>query len=57
MRALGWNLRGFGWLGRRTQLRNYMKKEKIDIICLQGTLKQVFSDQELQSLEVGDKFY
>jgi hypothetical protein len=34
-----------------------MKKEKIDIICLQETLKQDFADHELRSLEIGDRFH
>ncbi|XP_071683522.1 uncharacterized protein [Lolium perenne] len=57
MRALFWNIRGFGRRGRRTLLKDYLRLHKIDIVCLQETIKQDFSEQELRSLEVGDKFF
>jgi hypothetical protein len=34
-----------------------MKKEKIDIIFLQETMKHDFADHELRSLEIGDRFH
>jgi exonuclease III len=57
MRIMGWNMRGFGWRGRRTQLRDYLRKENIDVICLQETIKQSFTDQELKSIEPGETFH
>ena len=57
MRAMGWNSRGFARRGRQTQIRDYIRKERLDIILLQETMKQDFSDQELNSLESGDKFF
>ncbi|XP_071683742.1 uncharacterized protein [Lolium perenne] len=57
MRALFWNIRGFGRRGRRTLLKDYLRIHKIDLVCLQETIKQDFTDQELRSLEVGDKFF
>jgi endonuclease/exonuclease/phosphatase family metal-dependent hydrolase len=59
LRALAWNLRGFGRLGRRTQLRDFFlkKKEGIDIICLQETMKQSFDGHELRSLDIEDRFH
>jgi exonuclease III len=56
MRALFWNIRGFGVRGRRTLLKDYLRTHKIGIVCLQETIKQDFTDQELRSLEIGDKF-
>jgi exonuclease III len=51
---MNWNFRGFG---RRTQLKDYLRKEKIDIICLQETIKTEFTDQELRSIEPGETFH
>jgi exonuclease III len=56
MKALGWNFRGFGRSGRKTQLKEYIKKEKIDIIFLQETMRQDFTDQELRNLVEGEQF-
>jgi exonuclease III len=38
-------------------LKDYLRIHRIDIVCLQETIKQDFSDQELRSLEVGEKFF
>jgi exonuclease III len=57
MRCLFWNIRGFGRRGRRTLLKDYLREHKIDIVILQETIKQDFTDLELRSLEVGDKFF
>ena len=56
MRVLIWNMRGFGRRGRRNQLREYLRKVKVDIIILQETIRQSFSDHELRSLELGGLF-
>jgi exonuclease III len=57
MRALIWNFRGFGNRGRRNQLKDYLRKYKVDILFLQETIRQDFSLQELEVFEFGDKFY
>jgi exonuclease III len=57
MRALIWNIRGFGRRGRRDQLRDFLRKARVDILFLQETIRQEFSLQELESLEIGDKFF
>jgi exonuclease III len=56
MRALSYNIRGFGREGRRSQLRDYIRTNRLDIIGLQETIKQDFSTAELRSLEVGGLF-
>jgi exonuclease III len=56
MRCLFWNIRGFGRRGRRTLLKEFLRKHRIDIVCLQETIKKDFTDTELRSLEVGEKF-
>ena len=57
MRILFWNIRGFSGAGRRTLIKDLLRKHNIDIICLQETIKQDFTDLELQNLEVGEKFF
>ena len=50
MRALFWNLRGFGHAGRRRQLIEYMREEHIDIVAIQETMRLEFSLPELDRL-------
>jgi exonuclease III len=50
-------MRGFGQRGRKTQLKDYLRKESIDVICLQETIKQSFTDQELKSIVLGETFH
>jgi exonuclease III len=57
MRCLFWNIRGFDWRGRRTILKEYLSLHKIDMVFLQETVKQEFTDTGLRSLEVGEKFF
>jgi exonuclease III len=56
MRALIYNIRGFGEQGSRTQLKSYIRGERVDIIGLQETIKSEFSATELRSLEFGGQF-
>ncbi|KAK1694372.1 hypothetical protein QYE76_011069 [Lolium multiflorum] len=42
--------------GRRTQLKDYMKQHRLDILGLQETIRQDFSTAELRSLECGGQF-
>ena len=46
MKALFWNIRGFGARGRRDQLKDLVRSENIDIIGLVETLKPSFSSNE-----------
>jgi exonuclease III len=57
MKVAGWNLRGFGRSGRKTQLKDFIKKEALDIIFLQETMRQDFTDQELRGLVNGELFH
>ena len=57
MRCLFWNIRGFGRKGRRQQLKSFLKRNKIDIIYLQETIRQDFSMSELQNLVGADVFF
>ena len=50
MRALFWNLRGFGHDGRRRQLIEYMREEAIDVVAIQETMRTDFSLVELERL-------
>jgi exonuclease III len=57
MSALIWNIRGFDAKGRHNQLRDFLRFNKFDIICLQETIRQEFSLQELENLVSGEKFF
>ena len=50
MRALFWNIRGFGHDGRRRQLVEYIHDEDIDIIAIQETMRTEFCLPELDGL-------
>lgn len=56
MRVLFWNMRGFGKASRRGQLKSHITKEKIDIIGLQETVRQDFSDSELRNISGNANF-
>ncbi|KAE8801572.1 hypothetical protein D1007_22786 [Hordeum vulgare] len=50
MRALFWNMRGFGQDNTRRQLIDYIQDEHIDIVAVQETLRADFTLQELEHL-------
>jgi hypothetical protein len=56
MKSLLYNIRGFGQQGRRTQLKDFMREHRFDVMGLQETIKQDFSTAELRSLECGHPF-
>lgn len=56
MRALFWNTRGFSARGRRNQLRDYVHDVRIDLICLQETMKTSFSVNELSLIAGAGRF-
>lgn len=55
MKVLFWNIRGLGAVGRQRQLRELVFEHRIDIVCIQETIKNDFSDRELRGL-LGDQF-
>lgn len=50
MKILFWNIRGFGRPARRRQIREYIMEESLDIVGLQETIKQDFSQKDLQEI-------
>jgi endonuclease/exonuclease/phosphatase family metal-dependent hydrolase len=40
MKICFWNIRGLGGKGRRRQLRELIPKHRIDLICLQETMRR-----------------
>jgi exonuclease III len=56
MRFLIYNIRGFGAPGRRTQLKDYMRHHRVDVIGLQETIRQDFSMPDLRGLKRGGQF-
>jgi hypothetical protein len=56
MKFLIYNIRGFGQQGRRTQLIDYVKSDRFNIVGLQETIKKDFSMADLRSLECGGQY-
>jgi exonuclease III len=42
MKIIFWNMRGFGAPGRRKQLGELRRNNRVEILCLQETIKQTF---------------
>jgi hypothetical protein len=57
MRIVGKNIHGFGPSGRKTQIKELSCKEATDVIFLQETIHQDFTDQKLRSLVNGEVFH
>lgn len=53
MKVIMWNIRGMGRLPRLRQLKEMIARESPDILGLQETIKQNFSEHELESLAPG----
>ena len=56
MKALFWNIRGFGARGCKGQLKDLVCAENIDFIGLVKTLKPSFSPNELSAVAGIDRF-
>ena len=56
MRALFWNIRGFGARGRRDQLKDLVRSNSIDFVGLVETFKDSFSPNELSAIVGMDRF-
>ena len=57
MRALFWNIRGFGARGRRDQLKDLVRSNSIDFVGLVETFKDSFSPSELSAIVGMDRFH
>lgn len=56
MRCLFWNVRGLGNKARRRQLKVVIKERDVDLLCVQETKKESFTNKELNSFQ-GDKSF
>jgi hypothetical protein len=56
MKILFWNIRGLGALGRKKQLGELRQTHRVDIVCLQETIKGDFTLGELAGLSEGGSF-
>lgn len=56
MRALFWNIRGFGAPGRWDQIRDIVRGENVDLIGLVETFKESFSSNEFSAVAGADRF-
>jgi exonuclease III len=50
MRFLFWNVRGLGKGSRRRQVRDFFDEHNPEVVGLQETIKESFSDSELYDL-------
>jgi exonuclease III len=53
MKILFWNIRGLGAEGRRRQFSELRLSHRVEIICLQETIKSEFSLGDLSALSEG----
>ena len=56
MKALFWNVRGFGARGHRDQIHDLVFGEHIDIVGFVETFKESFSPSELSTVAGMDRF-
>ena len=56
MKVLIWNIRGMGKKSRVGLLKGFMSKEQVDIVGVQETIKQSFTEGELTTLAAGKAF-
>jgi hypothetical protein len=50
MKHMFWNVRGLGTAHRRGLILNHVIQENLDIVGIQVTIKQEFSDHELKDM-------
>ena len=56
MRYLFWNIYGFGHVGRKTQLKVYMRNESVYVVALQETIKSDFRHHYFLSSDPLERF-
>jgi exonuclease III len=56
MKILFWNIRSLGAPGRRKQLKYLRCHHRVDVVCLQETIKEGFTQGELSGLSEGGSF-
>jgi exonuclease III len=56
MKIMFWNIRGFGRLARRRQIREYIREEGVDGVGLQETIKSEFTQKDLSEIDPGHHF-
>ena len=57
MKALFWNIRGFGARGRRDQLKDLVRSKNVEFTGLVETIKSSFSSNELSVIAGIDRFH
>jgi exonuclease III len=56
MKILFWNIRGFGKVARRRQIRDYIMGEDVKGIGIQETMREDFSQKDLSEI-AGNKSF
>jgi exonuclease III len=54
MRFLFWNIRGLGKRSRKRQVREFIADHNLEVVGIQETIKETFTDRELLDL-LGNK--
>ena len=53
LKLLSWNVRGANESTKRKVIKSIIKKQKVDLFCIQETKVQVISDRVVRSLGSG----
>ena len=53
LKLLSWNVRGANNLNKRNVIRNFIRSQRVDLVCLQETKLQNLSSADARSLGVG----
>ncbi|KAL4379135.1 hypothetical protein GQ457_02G017150 [Hibiscus cannabinus] len=56
MRLLTWNIRGLGTVTKVNAVKNIVRNQRIDLILLQETKKETFSEVDIGKIWVDDQF-
>lgn len=56
MRFLFWNVRGLGKNSRKKQVREFIEDHKLQVVGLQETMKNSFSDRDLVDISGNREF-
>lgn len=52
MRLMFWNVRGLGMMHKRGLILKHILQEGLDLVAVQETIRQGFSDKELKEMGV-----
>ena len=53
LKLLSWNVRGANDSSKRKIIKSFVKKQKVDVLCIQETKIQLMTEGVVKSLGVG----